>query len=102
MAKNTINNDEFNQKSFLHYQSKIIVGLYTYLQEFSNKDIEALFSNAIYLFNALGSWKYVEPLLKSYIQNFKHLLKKQTNVLLKISRRFWITLTAWVISYIKF
>lgn len=75
MAKNTINNDEFNQKSFLHYQSKIIVGLYTYLQEFSNKDIEALFSNAIDLFNALGSWKYsgtspkiVYPELQTFIK----------------------------------
>ena len=75
MAKNTINNDEFNQKSFLHYQSKIFVGLYTYLQEFSNKDIEALFSNVIDLFNALGSWKYsgaspkiVYPELQTFIK----------------------------------
>ena len=42
----------------MHYLSKIIVGLYTNLQEVNNKDIETLFSNAIDLFNALGSWKY--------------------------------------------
>jgi hypothetical protein len=44
----------------MYYQSKIIVGIYSYLQDHTNKDIEDLFSNAVDLFNALGSWIYGE------------------------------------------
>jgi hypothetical protein len=73
----------------MYYQSSIIVGLYTYLQEYEDKNIETLFSNAIDLFNALGSWIYgnsspkiIYPDLKIFVkkandvstQNFSHLL----------------------------
>ena len=42
----------------MNYQSKIIVELFSYLQDQDNKVIEELFSNAIDLFNALGSYIY--------------------------------------------
>ena len=70
MVKGPINTDDNHQnfqndiklKStrllFMIYQSNIIIGLYSYLQEHGDKDIEALFSDAVNLFNALGSWIY--------------------------------------------
>jgi hypothetical protein len=42
----------------MYFQSKIIVEIFTYLQEYEKKEVEDLFSNAIDLFNALGSWIY--------------------------------------------
>jgi hypothetical protein len=74
---------------FMYFQSNIIIGLYSYLQEYGDKDIEALFSDAINLFNALGSWIYggtspkiIYPVLQVFIKNandsstesFSHLL----------------------------
>lgn len=61
---------------FMHYQSNNIIGLYSYLQEHGDKDIEALFSDAINLFNALGSWIYggtspkiIYPILQVFVKN---------------------------------
>lgn len=74
---------------FMYYQSKIIIGLYSYLQEDDDKDIQVLFSNAVDLFNALGSWifggtspKIIFPVLQVFVKNanncsaesFSHLL----------------------------
>ena len=60
----------------MHYQSNIIIGLYSYLQEHGDKDIEALFSDAVNLFNALGSWIYggtspkiIYPVLQEFVKN---------------------------------
>ena len=36
---------------YMNYFSKIIVGIYSYLQDHEDKEIEALFSNAVDLFN---------------------------------------------------
>jgi len=101
MVKGPINPDDNHQNFqndiklkatqllFMHYQSKIIIGVYSYLQEHDQKDIEALFSDAINLFNALGSWIYggtspkiVYPVLQVFVKNannssaesFSHLL----------------------------
>lgn len=61
---------------YLNYQSKIIVGIYSYLQDHEDKQIEELFSNAVDLFNALGSWVYggaspkiVYPVLQLFVRN---------------------------------
>lgn len=43
---------------YMNYQSKAIVGIYSYLQDRTDKQVEGLFSNAVDLFNALGSWIY--------------------------------------------
>ncbi len=60
----------------MNYQSKIIVGIYSYLQDHKDKQIEDLFSNAVDLFNALGSWIYggaspkiVYPELQLFVRN---------------------------------
>jgi hypothetical protein len=42
----------------MSYQSKIIVELFSYLQNQDNKGIEDLFSSSVDLFNALGSYVY--------------------------------------------
>jgi hypothetical protein len=70
---------ESSLRSFMHYQSNIIVGLYTYLQEFNNKDIETLFSNAIDLFNALGSWIYGETSPKIVYPELKIFISEANN-----------------------
>ena len=77
------------RRLYMYYQSKIIIGLYSYLQENDDKDIETLFSNAIDIFNALGSWIYggispkiIFPVLQVFVKNanncsaesFSHLL----------------------------
>lgn len=66
------------------------MGIYSYLHEYDDKNIEALFSNAVDLFNALGSWIYggtspkiVYPDLQLFIrkannnttESFSHLLE---------------------------
>ncbi|MHA2289441.1 MAG: hypothetical protein ACXABG_11710 [Promethearchaeota archaeon] len=83
MAKRKSKPDELDTgsslHSFMHDQSYIIVGLYTYLQEFNNKDIEALFSNAIDLFNALGSWIYGETSPKIIYPELQIFIKKANN-----------------------
>ena len=85
--------DELQLKStgrpFMNYLSKIIVGIYSYLQDHDDKEVEALFSNVVDLFNALGSWIYggispkvVYPDLQLFVKkansnitnNFSHLL----------------------------
>ena len=90
---NSNNQDDLQLKStgrlFMNYISKIIVGLFSYLQDHDDKEIEALFSNAIDVFNALGSWVYggcspkiVYPDLQLFVnkanisttENFSHLL----------------------------
>ena len=76
MADKSIINGENNSSSFMFYQSKIIVGLYTYLQEFNHKDIEILFSNAIDVFNALGSWKYGKTSPKIVYPELQIFIKK--------------------------
>lgn len=43
---------------YMKYFSKIIVGIYAYLQDHDDKKIKNLFSNAVDVFNALGSWRY--------------------------------------------
>jgi len=74
---------------FMTYQSKIIVGIYSNLQDHDDKEIENLFSNAVDVFNALGSWIYggaspkiIYPVLQIFIkkantnnaENFSHIL----------------------------
>lgn len=77
---NSNSQDDTNVKSttrpFLLFQSKTIIGIYSHLQKYPDKDIEALFSNAVDLFNALGSWIYggaspkiIYPELKLFIKN---------------------------------
>lgn len=87
------NQDESHLKStgrlYMKYQSKIIVGIYSYLQDQEDNEIKDLFSNAIDVFNALGSWVYggtspkiVYPELILFVkkaninttENFLHLL----------------------------
>ncbi|NHJ22777.1 MAG: hypothetical protein EAX91_17670 [Candidatus Lokiarchaeota archaeon] len=60
---------------YMYYQSKIIVGIFSYLQDRTNKQIEDLFSYAVDLFNALGSWIYggaspkiVYPVLQLFVK----------------------------------
>ncbi len=101
MVKGSINPDDNHQNNksdiklkstrrlYMYYQSNVIIGLYSYLQENNDKDIEALFSNAIDLFNALGSWIYgvtspkiIYPVLQVFVkkannsstESFSHLL----------------------------
>ena len=88
MAKRPINPDDNHQnfqndinikstrRLFMYYQSNIIIGIYSYLQESDDKDIEVLFSSAIDLFNSLGSWIYggtspkiIYPVLQVFVKN---------------------------------
>ncbi|MFX0048725.1 MAG: hypothetical protein ACFE8G_11235 [Candidatus Hermodarchaeota archaeon] len=85
--------DELKAKTdgrlYMYYQSKIITGTFSYLQGHDDKNIEGLFSIAIDLFNALGSWIYggispkiVYPVLQLFVkksnastaESFSHLL----------------------------
>jgi len=74
---------------FMTYQSKIIGYTQIYLQDHDDKEIENLFSNAVDVFNALGSWIYggaspkiIYPVLQIFIkkantnnaENFSHIL----------------------------
>ena len=43
---------------FMQYISKIISGIYTYLNDNYNPKVDSLFSDATNLFNTLGSWVY--------------------------------------------
>ena len=70
---------ESSPRSFMHYQSNVIIGLYTYLQENDDKDFEALFSNAINLFNALGSWIYGGTSPKIIYPELQAFIKKANN-----------------------
>jgi hypothetical protein len=96
--------DELKPKGhlFLYYQSKIIVEIFSYLEDHDNKEIEDLFSNAVDLFNSLGSWIYggispkiVYPELQLFVrkanttsaESFSHLLNYinwMGNILFKI------------------
>jgi len=73
----------------MYYQSKIISGIYSYIQDHNDEKIEDLFSNAVSIFNALGSWIYggtspkvIYPELKLFLmksnscsaESFSHLL----------------------------
>jgi hypothetical protein len=77
---NTISKEELSLNSvgrrYLNYQSKIIVGIYSFLQEHEDKQIEDLFSNAVDLFNALGSWIFGEASPKIVYPELQLFLRK--------------------------
>lgn len=63
----------------MSYQSKIIVGIYSYLQDHNDKEIEALFEDAINVFNALGSWVYGGTSPKIVYPELQLFVKKANN-----------------------
>lgn len=74
------NQDELQLKPtgrlFMNYLCKIIVGIYSYLEDHDDKEIEVLFSNAIDVFNALGSWVYGGCSPKIVYPNLRLFVKK--------------------------
>jgi len=90
-VKRTINSNETKLKNkddsqlkstgrlFMKYFSKIIVGIYSYLQDHDDKEIKALFEDAINVFNALGSWVYGGTSPKIVYPELQLFIKKANN-----------------------
>jgi len=74
---------------FIRYISKIILGIFSYLNNNCNKKIDELFIDTTELFNALGSWVYggrdakiVYPYLKTFMENANDIKIKKFSYLL--------------------
>ncbi len=77
------NKDDSQIKStghlFMSYFSKIIVEIYSNLQDHDDKEIKALFEDAINVFNALGSWVYGGTSPKIVYPELQLFIKKANN-----------------------